>query len=779
MATTTANPNVFDVPGTPIKSAERDPFGRLGVTELFARPLITDLNRALSGDIDLDVTPRLGADGIGPDTLTLIRTSGVTYATPVADMVRSQLKLRSFVTADDLGLTGNGATDDAPALQRGLDLWGSRGGASFYLQAQPGQTFLFKGKPTLRSGCSVHFGSPASLGRHGGVRIGGKKSNALPASLRLLEDVAVGATTLRLDTTLLGGDAISTFLAVDDRLSVYGIKDSAGFWREVADMRVTAINDGASTVTIASGSPFAFRATYPVGDYETAWGEPDRTIIEKQVVAFMAEDLAEGSTLVAVQAGQAGRFSPGDLVLVEDDKTAGDAGIPPDGSVSTSRLRIEPVRIDPSLPDDPADTLRLARRVQRTFETAFRGRVIKLDAVERSSIVGLSVEFIEPPDPPPASRSHTFELAYADACELISCDVPNTDIYGTRGAAFRLFRSHNCLVQSCSASKGKYVDSGDGNGLHFDNSYGCSAIGFRASNMRHAVEWNGATDCNVYGPILQAGRHTVLDWHGSDSRNCVAYNVTLTAGTAYEANPGISPAAITFGNPSHLGGDRFCGVSGGRVTGFISSTGSYEPAVVFFGGSTDCFVEDVDFVRCAAVARCRDLNGNPTVLSIGNRIENCTAEGCTQFAVEVNGRHFGASADAVQDFTVRNLRLRGCARGLRMANATETQILGVEIDDSDFSTGEPYALRLEQLTGLIVRGCLFRGLRRGVLMNGVSTFEILRNDFVRPVADTLVLVAVGTNSGTWARNEYVGFTPTTSGALVGFAVANDDLPLPP
>lgn len=767
MATSTVDAELWNVPYPPVKAANRDKLGRQGITELFARRVKGELSGLLSGTaIVMDGTP-LPAGDVAADATLLIRSGGVTRPMLLSGAIQSAINLRGFVTSADLGLVGDGVTDDAPALQKGLDLWGSRGGAAFLLRANDGQSFRLNGRVTVRDGCSVNFSSPVLAGKGGGIRISGKRANALTddKAFALLVDATLAGTTLRLDTAPLGGGALSTHLAAGDRLAVYGQKDSAGYAFETADLRVTVVDDSTSTVTVSSPLPFLFRASYPAGAYEAAWSAVDRTRVEKMVTGSLTTDLIENNTLVQLTAGHSSRFAAGDLVTIEDDSVAGD-----NGGDSELRTHMEPVRIEASVSGDPAGSVRLARRVQRTYTVAKSARLVKIEPVKRASVAGCSVAFAQAPDPDPTPRVNTFEVAYADECKLESCEVPNEDLFGSRGNAFRVFRSISCQVNDCAARDSKFVSAGDGNGVAFVNSYGCAGFNFRASRMRHGVLWLGATDCSVFAPIIEANRHTPLDWHGGNSVGCWAYSVTLTAGTAYEAEAGASPQAATFGNPSHLGGDRECGIDGGRITGF--GTG-----VTFFAPSSDVKIKNVEFTDCKRGVVAWDLDGFGALVTRGVRLERCSFDGCTDWAIDIDGKNYGAVANAVQDLALVDCGFRRCSMLMRLYNADELEIINANVDDCTVLLTDPYALKASGVSGLLVRSGWFRGIKRGISLNNVTGGAVLRNDFLNQDGDTIVLLTQGANDVTWARNEYAGFQPTVSGSLVGFTVLNDDLPL--
>ena len=181
------------------------------------------------------------------------------------------------------------------------------------------------------------------------------------------------------------------------------------------------------------------------------------------------------------------------------------------------------------------------------------------------------------------------------------CTVPNSDVFGKRGDAFRAYRTLEPIYLNCSAARARFVGAGEGNGIVFDRSTGGRAHGGLFDAMRHATQCVSGNGHAFHDVSIVNPRHAPVDCHGTMEIDCHWHDCTLSAGTQYQASEGRSPIAITFGNPSFLAGPWAVVFTGGSITGFKNDGGSLEAVINLFPGSRDCVIDTVCQRHRAAV----------------------------------------------------------------------------------------------------------------------------------------------------------------------------------
>lgn len=660
-----------------------------------------------------------------------------------------------FRTAADVGLVGNGTTDDSFRLQADMEAQSAAGGCAYWLKSPvTGGSFYLEHSPRVPSNITIIFSSPILLAKEVTFFVRGRRAALSGAdSFRLLADITAAGAVAKVDTAPHGGGALSTFFAVDDFFEIVGQLDGCATPVTTQECRVTAVNDGAAELTISSTFSVDYPVTHADGAYTANYGQTNYSVIRKMTVALATADLDEGDNLIAIRAGDVGRISAGDTVIIKDDLRTDEF---PGAAGSTSvTCNEELALVVPSAAGDPSASLRLDRRVSRSFTTAKYLRVIKLDAVTNSVISGARALSAEAPDLS-ADRVHWFEQRFARGCVFDSCSVPNTDVFGKLGTAFNFNRCLNPLGINLETSGAKYIGDGEGNGIVFDRCTGGRIQGGTLDGDRHATQCVGGNGHSFHDVTIINPRHAPIDCHGTNERDCNWYDCTVIGGTRYEVGEGRSPPVITFGNTTFLAGAHRCGFHGGSISGFNTDVASKEPVLYCHVGSRNCVVDTkVSGIRQAF--RHSDLAGYGTIVSSGHRIR-FYVDGCDDFrVVDVHGRRNGASVDTLVDTRIEiyGRRLNG---GIYAVNCTELEISGCDFDEVTIDPSATYFLEAEDCPSLRVLDNTVVGMGRFVRVQGCTDYRIMGNRII-DLTSTTVLRDDGGCSGTWVANVTMGFIP--------------------
>lgn len=678
-----------------------------------------------------------------------------------------QIRHRPYVDSIACGMVGDGVTDDSFPFQVKLDFWSSRGGATFMLRTPvEGGSFYFANTPRIPSNCSVLMFSPYLLAKGSSVRIAGALSGTPNANaFKLQIDATAGASVVRVDTAVYGGGLLSTFFAVNDYVQITGKLDGCGTPLEQQEFRVTAVDNALAQLTLDDTLDYDYKVIYPADVYENNYNAANYTKISKLVTGLLTSDLEAGNNLCLIRAQDIGKFNVGDMVLVKSDRLSDDTA----AAAGSSSLPVaeEMARIVPALSTDTVYSLRLDRRVERGFGVAKLARIHKVDPAEGATLSGARFLSAEAPDLSPAVPVHWFEMRYALGCAVTTSTVPNSDEFGKRGSAFRMWRSYNCLGENCDASDAKYVDGGEGYGLVFDRAAtGCEFVGGVIERMRHSMLAQTATNCSFRRVRIRDPRQTAFDVHSLEEYGVVAYDCQVDGGTSLESNEGRAPSAIIFGNSTHMGGCTQCGWVGGRINDMKAASGYPFPVLRFRPGAKRCFFKGAEVHNVDLLFAHEDTSGFGTMIAEGNRIEDITVDGVLlPRMIDIQGRYYGATVDTLVDTKIRGLVAKNINGGMRAINTTELEIEGCDWDEVTVDSSVSYAIEAESVTKLIVRRNDFTDMGRGLKLTGTS-FKAQGNTFNDQPYVT-VFYDGGGNTGEWTDGRASGFTGfTTRGGSV-------------
>jgi hypothetical protein len=752
--TFSGNVNTLDPPGAVNKATFKADF---------LLPVAADIEALQVGSaIAMSGTPWT-LDEINAGATTLARINGVTRPLSLLNAYRATAAERPWLTASDLGLAGDGVTDDAPALQRAYETYAALGGAVFMLRAQPGQSFYFKGSPRGGDNISTIFFSPHTVTRYAGLKLGGSlASDAGSSGIRLSSNATAGDTALALDLSTVGdngGDVVSSLLSVNDSIRITGLRDSCGTSRQSQELRVTAIDDGASTITVTPALNFAYEIAYAAGDYEEAQGSANVTLISKLITVQASADIAANSNLWTINAGDVGKLVEGDWVLVSTENRAGDVA-----GTSTQLTHSQITRIAAGVTGDAVDTLRLIHNLPRAYTTAKFARLIKINPILNAAIQGGTVEFTEAPGD---VTTPSFEVAYGVDCVLSGCNVPNTDVYGTRGEAFRLYRSFSSGIENCIARRTRYYAGGEGYGIYFGQSTNCWSRGGSLDAMRHGVIFQGSTNCTATDPYIDYPRQAPIDFHGANEYGCRVVNATVTASTSHENIAGISPIGMAFGNTFHLAGSHKCGVIGGRWSGFKGAEGTHKSLIDFRVPSTDCYVRATEFNDIGSLFVFNDLIDFGALVTSGHRIDGVSVDGCAGYLMYIDTRANGAVIDTLTDLAITDCSFTNINKTITAKYVTKLQIYECEVDGVTVDPDHTYFIDGQNCTDFNFNNNNLNGCGRGLKLIDCTNFRVYDNISANQTFST-IFRDDGGNTGYWHNNQTPGQTgsATRSGASV-------------
>lgn len=665
-----------------------------------------------------------------------------------------------IVTAADLGLAGDGTTDDGPKLHRELQKLAAAGGGAVYLKALAGSGFRINGVVSIPSYVSLTMGSPFRFGSQGSIKIEGRimetPRDATPdlhaAGFTLISDALSGTAVLTVDTSPVGGGVLSSTFVVGDRLVVYGLVDGAGRPTQKHETSVTAIDDGARQLTIATPLPFTALTAYPSGAFETEFGVANRTLVRLQNTVPITSDVAPGDATVTVAVAQLTRLVIGSHIGVRDTRLASSVA-----GASTEEIRFEMARVV----DISGTIVTLDRRLARDYLVASGAEVLVIDVVERASLNGMSAEFVQVAANNP--RVHTFEMRYAYLCEFNDGSVPNEDSFGSRGNAFRVWRSRECAVIDCSASSPKFFDGGEGYGLSFYYSTACEARSPNMVGCRNGLLFQGSTNCFSAGGYIADSLNHDIDFHGCHEFGCTVSGVTLEHAARIV---GGANTAISFGNTFHLAGTHLCGVSDVTVT---MHDGTNPKVVRFDPPSTQCFLRGINVNGCDEFLFHRDIAGEGSLISRDHTISDVTINNPKSFVINVDGGANGAAGRTLDGVTFSNLVIRGGSKFMLLTQAANFRLLGLRIFEVTIDPANKYFLLADDVTGFVLRDAIVQGASRGIRFTNCPGFIVSRGDFV-DFDEDVVFQDQGGNAGyVWVNNTPIGFdwTADRTGGSIG------------
>lgn len=653
----------------------------------------------------------------------------------------------TLVSREALGLKGDG-TDDSVVLNQKMEEYSAAGGATFYLEPQDGKQFYFRYPVKVPSFITLIFARGAvKLHKDARIRIEGDYAETpVTNKFRLLSDASTGSAYLPIDTSPQGGGALSTYFAVGDVVVVRGMSDGAGNALEKGEHRVTAIDDSARLLTVTPTLEYSYRPSYAAGEYEANFGIVDRTYVTIATRAALTSDGVEGSNTVTVSSTHVGRLAVGDFVIVEDEKLSSDAV----SGGSANRIRAE-IRQIIDIHGDGTNVVTLNGRLVRGYETAYNARLVVLDPAIRASVQGATVEFTEAPD----ARVHTFEIVRGFGCTISDCSVPNDDAFGSWGNAFRFFYSVDCEMVDCEVRNPKVLTSGNGYGHTFYYSTGCISTRARATGCRHAILFQGSTQCRAVAPMVSDDRLSAIDFHGLGEAECEVVDPHVIGGSRV-ASDASTRTALKFGNTAHRVGPFRCRVLGASVSQY---KGSSTRAVMFEPGAEENVARNLQADDIQTLFFFSDNSGAATLVSKRNSIEEFVVNGCVDRLVDIHGGRNGSTTKTLEDFTLRDGRVYGASKMMQVRQVAGFKMLRIAVDEHTVDAGEPYFCTAIDVTAFRAIGCYLEGLRAGFAMTTCPSFHISRCDFVDFSGGTVVLQDNdGNTNGRWRYNDAIGFT---------------------
>jgi hypothetical protein len=289
---------------------------------------------------------------------------------------------------EELGLQGDGATDDSVKLVQAMRADSANGGATYFLQPQPDKTFYFRWGIAIPNNINLIFsGLGVSLSADAFIRIEGFPALDIAHRAGLAADAVAGQTQLFIDIGPLGGGAVSDYYAVGDRVAIICERDGADNAEGSGEYTITAVDS--ASFTILFGLVTDALVVYPDSDYTANWGVQNRTEIYKLITANLTVNAVIGDNSVTVSPAAAGQFQAGDWVQLEDDKqgyqeiTGGNAQ-----AIHIEQFQVTAVGVN---------TITFERRIERVYETAYTARLVRMNLVDGASVSGCAVTFTQPP----------------------------------------------------------------------------------------------------------------------------------------------------------------------------------------------------------------------------------------------------------------------------------------------------------------------------------------------------------------------------------------------
>lgn len=645
-------------------------------------------------------------------------------------LANSQITPLPFIRSEDLGLAGDGETDDAFTLWKRLkDMWDAGYGGVFWLEAQPGKSFYFNSSVDVRSNQQVIFASPVKMGPTGRIRIYGRFKEDPETNLPKIRDtINVGDTEIRMAFT---DESLASNFEVGQRIVVRGQSDGSGVSLAKETKTLIAVNTATNILTVDSAFEEQYLPTYEAGAFEDNFGITDRSFVTRLVGANLTQDANRGDIEIFVD--DISVFNVDDYIFLTDDKVPADVS---SGTTSANPIHEETTRIVAI--DDVNKKLKLENCLHHSITTAFNANVTVIDMVKNAQVTRSIVSYAEESA---KFVYHAHECDFATSSGFVDCHVRSDGGIGNKGHGFRLSTGIDNYVNLCSVTDPDFSGPAEGYGFSIYGSTSCKISNCYAAGCRHSfIFFRGAAGNMVEGVISSNTTTSDIDLHGANEVLNLVKDFLIVGGDEIAADNDDNRVAIKLGNEFHLAGANDNVIRDGYVYNYKGVGLDLVP--VSDGNS----IMDVDFYNVDIGMQIVDQRRDTTLKTTNNRLERLTWTSCSDRLMKIDPTVNGGTTRVLSDCTMIDCKSIDNDRNFNFDQCENLTLIRPMVLRPRDNSGFAYMFDFSDITGLKVFDALGDGGLRGIRIEDCPSAQIIDATMAN-LTDNVVFDDVSGNTG--------------------------------
>lgn len=640
-----------------------------------------------------------------------------------------------FLTREDVGMAGDGVTDDSFVLNRKMKELNAAGlSAAFWLKPQDGKFFYFNSTVDIRSDMWVIFSSARVgpnivFGPTGRLRMFGSQSELPESNLPKIRQ------QLPIDTDIiyLGNEPESTAanFSVGGRIVIRGKSDASGIAIEKEEKTIIAVDTINNNLQVDTPFEFTYEVSYPPAEFEQKQGTADLTFVTRLVSNDFAADANPGDMVITL--ADTSGISIGDWLYLFDDSVAADIG-----GTSNNFITQEMVQVV----DIVGNVLTLNHALYHTYTTAKYARTIRIDVCNNARLTGANMSWNAESD----NRDyHAVFVGYATNCLVEDCHCSDAAGFGNKGNGFRLDIGYNNIVDNCSVERPSFLGPGLGYGVAMYGSTNCKATNCYAERCRHSFVYFKGAAGNTFADVTSVGATiSDIDFHGANE----VYN--LVDGFVILGGPIISDDAndksgIKFGNEFHLAGCSHNFVTNGT----IEYPDQVNPSigVDILPASVGNKVSNLVMKGVSLGIQIIDQSRDTTLKAVDTVLKNIEIHNATDRAMKLQGNANGGSSRVISGLDLINIEMYGCSRHIEIEQAENVTMRGCSTIRPGSTVTYPYMLDARDVTGLRVLHNTPTDIQRAFRVENCPAAVVQDNTFVGLLSSFTPINDISGNTG--------------------------------
>lgn len=657
-------------------------------------------------------------------------------ARPIAYTVASGFRgALPVITRQDIGLAGDGVTDDAFLLNKKIqELYNNNISAVFQLDPQEGKAFYFNASIDVRTNQWLIFsnksnGANVIFGANGRFRIYGSIAEEPTTNLpKLRADSPVGTNIIYLALT---AESLASNFVVGQRIIIRGKSDGNGVSLQKEENIVTAIDTINNNLTVALPFEDTYQVTYPFGDYEKNTGLVDRSFVTRLISSNLSSDVNRGATTFSVTTTSG--LAVGDYIYITDNSVAADVA---GNSYNYTKQEVAQILAIASL------NITISNSLFHSYTVAKSARISKLNATQNGRITGARVSWNTPSF---STNQHAFTVGYAANCLIDDCHVSNIAGYGSTGNGFRLDIGYNNRVSQCSVENPYLINASNGYGFTFYGATNCAVSQAYTKGCRHAyLFFKGAAGNQLSDFTAVNTTVSDIDFHGANEVFNNVQNFTLIGGPTISAGSS-NKAGIRIGNPSHLAGASYNTISNGKMT--LPDIGNTTFGIDIIPASIGNIFKNIEINGYSVGLRIVDATGASTIKVEETLIDNIEIFNPTDRAMLLRSNGNGSTTRIIKNLDIINCKIYGATRHVDLVQAENVTIIGLKVIRPGNTTTYNFGIDAENVLGLRISQCYIADTQRAIRVKDNPSARVIENTFIDLLSASTAVNDVSGNTG--------------------------------